>query len=200
MVWGAAHVSTVLLIAISLSAPLAAPQAVEQTAVRVLAPFNRGALRPGVQVAGRVPGTCFAASIADQGRPDAWRCMSGNRIMDPCFQGAEGGQAVLACLDDPWALRVTVLTPNTELPRAQANKADLRGALPWALELSNGARCVFLTGATTAVAGMRVNYGCVGGRISVVGDLDRTLPLWRVFADDSAGVVLQLVGVRTAWY
>jgi hypothetical protein len=154
-----------LLIALSFAAAPSAPrQAVERTAVRVLAAFNPGGLRSGVQVAGRVSGTCFAASIADRGRPDAWRCISGNRIMDPCFQGAEGSQAILACLDDPWNPRVTVLTPNGELPRAQANNADLR-ALPWALELSSGARCVFLTGATTAVAGMRANYGCVGGRI-----------------------------------
>ena len=200
MVWRAVQVGCVLLVAISLAAPSLAQPAVEQTAVRVLAPFNLGALRPGVQVAGRVSGTCFAASIADQGRPDAWRCESRNRIMDPCFQGTQGSRVILACLNDPWNLRLTVLTPDKELPRAQANKADLHGALPWALELSNGTRCVFLTGATTAVAGMRANYGCVGGRMSIVGDIDRTLPLWRVLADDSVGVVLRLVGVRTAWY
>jgi hypothetical protein len=194
------QLSFALLVAVSLAAPAAAQQAIEQTAVRVLVLFNPGVLRPGVQIAGRVSGTCFAASLADQGRPDAWRCMSGNRILDPCFEGSQGSLVVLACPDDPWSQRVVVLTASKELPRAESNKAGLHGAPPWALELSNGARCVFLTGATTAVAGMRANYGCTGGRIGIVGDVDRTLPLWRVFADDSARVVLELVGVRVAWY
>ncbi|HLJ58772.1 MAG TPA: hypothetical protein VKZ50_03475 [bacterium] len=178
---------------------LRAQQAPDATVIRLYAPFAPGAVRPGVEVSGRVTGECFAASLADQSRADAWRCMSANRILDPCFQGFEGSKIMLACPENPWSPRVTLLVPSKVPPRAQANRPGIGQGLPWALELTNGTRCVFLTGATSAVAGMRVNYGCVGGP-SVVGELDRTLPQWRAFVDPGKGVTVQMQGLAVVWY
>jgi len=175
--------------------PAAAP-----TALRVYAAFGVGALRPGVEVVARVTGECFAASLADQTREDAWRCMSANRILDPCFDGFDGDRMVMACPESPWTSRITLLAPVKEPARALANHADIGGGLPWALELTSGARCVFLTGATALMAGMRINYGCVGSAQSVLGDVDRLLPQWRVFVDGGQGVTVQLQGVAVAWY
>ena len=81
-----------------------------------------------------------------------------------------------------------------------ANQGDIGAGLPWALELRNGVRCVFLTGATAAVAGMRVNYGCIGNAQAVVGDVNRVLPEWRVFVDRGQGVDIELESVAAAWY
>jgi hypothetical protein len=50
------------------------------------------------------------------------------------------------------------------------------------------------------VAGMRINYGCVGNAQAVVGDVNRALPEWRVFVDRGQGVVVELEGVAVAWY
>jgi hypothetical protein len=33
-----------------------------------------------------VNGSCFTSSNASASRPDAWRCSSGNGILDPCYQ------------------------------------------------------------------------------------------------------------------
>ncbi len=179
---------------------LDAQPAPSATLIRVYAAFGPGALRPGVLVTRRVSGECFAASIADQARDDAWRCMSGNAIMDPCFQGFEGSVPVLACPETPWSPRVTLLRPTKVPARGQANESNIGRGMPWALEIGDGARCTFLTGATAGVAGMRVNYGCVDGKRSVIGDIDRTLPRWRVFVDPGTGVTVPLQDVAIAWY
>jgi len=166
----------------------------------VILPFGPAGLRPGLAVVGRVAGECFAASVADAGRPDAWRCSSGNRIMDPCFEGFQQGSVVLACASSPWSADVVILTPTADLPRGQANKPGLDAAPPWALELDNGVRCQLLTGATWGAAGMRVNYGCERDGGYVIGDVDRSRPRWQVLFDAPKGVAARTVGVRAAWY
>jgi len=170
------------------------------TAVRIFLPFAPdGRLRAGLAVAKRLPGACFAASLATQGRPDAWRCMSGNAIFDPCFEGHTGGGEVLACVTSPWSSHVAMLTPTRDLPRGQANKGALLDALPWAVELTDGTRCGFLTGATAGAAGLRVNYGC-GGAMYLLGPVDRAGPRWRVFADSGSRLAAERVEIAVAWF
>ena len=98
-------------------------------------------------------GTCFAGSFADSGRSDAWRCMSGNKIYDPCFAGFEGARPVVACLSSPTTGVAVVLTPTGGVPVQEANRKNLLTSLPWSLELVNGASCGLLTGATAAFCG-----------------------------------------------
>jgi hypothetical protein len=71
-------------------------------------------------------------------------------------------------------------------------------ALPWAVELADGERCGLLTGATAAVAGMRLNYGCEGGGW-LVGDLDRGSPVWTANFYDERALATELVEVATVW-
>jgi hypothetical protein len=169
------------------------------TDVRIFAPLNGGKLAPGLAAAGPVRGKCFTASLATQGRPDAWRCSAGNTILDPCFESQPPGEGPLACAVSPWSSQVRLLTPAEPVPRNEANQGDLLSQMPWALELADGSRCTYLTGATMAVAGMRLNYGCVGGA-SVIGEVYRGNPLWRVFVRPVSGAVIKQVDVRTAWY
>jgi len=141
----------------------------------------------------------IAGSVADSGRPDAWRCMSGNQIYDPCFAGFLAAKAVVACLSSPTAAVAVVLTPTGGVPLQEANKRDLLTSPPWSLDLVNGAHCALLTGATAALAGMRVNYGCTN-RGSVIGEVDRSQPRWRVFYQAPNATTASLVDVATAWY
>jgi hypothetical protein len=168
------------------------------TQIRLVLPFTApGTL--GLTVSAHVTGTCFAGSAADSGRPDAWRCMSGNRIYDPCFAGYLAAKTVVACLSSPTAAAAVVLTPAGGVPLQEANKKDLLTSLPWSLDLVNGARCAVLTGATAAFAGMRVNYGCTN-RGSVIGEVDRSPLRWRVFYQAPNATTASLVDVVTAWY
>jgi hypothetical protein len=63
----------------------------------------------------------------------------------------------------------------------------------------SGERCTMLTGATWGVAGMRVNYGCPGD-VSVVGDLDRSAPVWRAFVVRAGAAFMGQAEIRTAYY
>lgn len=92
-----------------------------------------------------------------------------------------------------------MLTLVEALPRGEANHGELLAAFPWAVELVDGSRCVFLTGATIGIAGMRLNYGCEN-RSGVLGDVDRSQPLWRVFVRPASGWTVRRIGVAVAWY
>lgn len=192
----------IMLLAIMIvlmGASAAAPQSSGATLVTLYVPFNPGGLSVGLAVTKRVSGSCFAGSAASSGRSDAWRCSAGNTILDPCYQGFQQGKTVLACPDTPWSANVVLLTLTKELPDKEANKDSVPKALPWALELANGMKCGLLTGATWGVAGMRANYGC-GNTTYVIGDPDRSQPLWRVFYQGARSFAVTQVGVRVAWY
>lgn len=49
------------------------------------------------------------------------------------------------------------------------------------------------------VAGLRVNYGCPGD-VSLVGDVDRSAPTWRIFAVRAGAAVRRAVEIRAAYY
>ncbi|MEK6275534.1 MAG: hypothetical protein AABM30_09370 [Actinomycetota bacterium] len=88
--------------------------------------------------------------------------------------------------------------------------SSLRRNPPWALELSNGERCIFTSGATFTVAGKRGNYFCPhGGRDRfgnqaeawVVGTPNRSLALWRaLYAESREAQSFKEVTIYVAWY
>jgi hypothetical protein len=180
--------------------PALAQQTNASTRVRIFTPFNPVGLNPGLTVKERINGSCMAGSLADASRTDAWRCNVGNQFYDPCFENSFGDRGLLACVLMPWTGDVTMLRPISPLPAAENDKGEPGEILPWALELANGQRCILLTGATGAVAGMRINYECSDG-FYVAGPIDRTLPLWRVFHQPASGsIALDQMEVSTAWY
>jgi hypothetical protein len=169
------------------------------TDVRVLVPFRPGAVAPGLTVSERGSGSCWTASPASAGRPDAWRCLAGNRFYDPCFAGFAGSDQVVACASSPWSSDVVMLTLSGPLPGDVSRPPSPPGGPPWALELTTGERCTMLTGATWGVAGMRVNYGCPGD-VAIVGDIDRSAAMWKVFVLRAGASVMSQVEVRAAYY
>ena len=171
-----------------------------RTQIRLLTPFGPAGLSIGMAVTEKLTGTCFAPSIASSSRPDAWRCSSGNAILDPCYQRIMGDEKQLACpVGGPWPANVALLTLNQPLPSESRKETSRETALPWALELANGQRCTLFTGATAPVAGMRINHGCTGG-FQVVGDIDRSAPVWRVFFQGEKSITLELVDAAVAWF
>jgi hypothetical protein len=172
------------------------------TVVKLYAPFTDmgGTLSIGLAVTDNLAGSCFASSVADPFRADAFRCMAGNRILDPCFI-PNPTATVLACVAEPlWSANVIQLTITGKLPAANKPVA-MNSALPWALELANGQKCEPLTGATGEIAGLRINYGCDGGQgLSVLGEPDRTYPLWTVFFKGTKSFFADSVAVNVAWY
>lgn len=134
----------------------------------------QGTLSSRFHVGGRGVGYCWTASLATQAG-DAYRCMEGNAIHDPCFAPAHRS-SVVACFIDPWH-PVTLLRLDRPLPR---HGPAVKGpTLPWAIVTTDGRRCAFLTGATAAMGGRRINYGCIGGSL-LIGDPDTRAALWTI--------------------
>jgi hypothetical protein len=63
---------------------------VTRTQIKLLTPFGPAGLTIGMAVTEKVNGNCFTGSLASTSRPDAWRCSSGNGILDPCYQADFG--------------------------------------------------------------------------------------------------------------
>ena len=170
------------------------------TSVRIIEPFAvGGGLAAGLSVQETTSGSCWEGSLADSGRSDAWRCMAGNEIMDPCFSDPSGDGNAVACLTDPWNQQVVLLDLTQPLPFDHANTPAIPEADPWALELADGERCTMTTGATAAIGNLRANYACTGGGW-VYGDPDRTTSTWSVLLLPNGGSSLGSVAVAVAWY
>src|SRR5581483_11392604 len=194
---------TVLLTATpaALHAEGAAPTDVR---LRVIFMLYTGQLNPTLQIVDQVSGSCFAGSLADPGRSDAYRCSSGNRIYDPCFLAAADLSAA-ACVQAPWTNEATWLSLTDALPPRNQNRPPLLEAAPWGLELATGAFCsVASTGAGGAIAGERINYSCAFADGSdagqVVGEIDRSQANWRVFLTGTDPWVIGQTDVAVAWY
>ena len=97
----------------------------------------------------------------------------------------------------PPGVPAAVIAPG--MPAIYPDPAVTSEPLPWAFELANGEQCTLATGATAAFAGMRVNYFCSGGG-SILGDPDRSLPIWAVTYLAEGAVASELVEVAVVWH
>lgn len=127
---------------------------------------------------GMISGYCWTGSIAID-RPDAYRCMSGNEIYDPCFAGRVKGYVVCdpnPAKGDPG--RRMKLTK--ALPEPEGQTGSFEGA--WLVELEDGTTCMPITGARGEIEGKTPSYYCGGAKngtdINLLGDLDTSGPLW----------------------
>jgi hypothetical protein len=146
-----------------------------------------------VRVGDVAAGTCWTASIAAPGA-HAYRCISQNAILDPCFAPPEpAATPQVACLATPWSA-AEVLQVNRPLPPTTQPQ---RPARPWAIELAHGVRCVVSTGTVPQIRGTDLGYHCTNG-----WDADlRTLRTARATAyyGNAATHELRVVGVTTIW-
>ena len=194
-----AHLLAALAVCSGVALAQDPPDAPAATKVRIFTPFvPSGGPVIGLNVTGEVNGTCFAPSLADPARPDAWRCVDeSEELHDPCFENPFGEG--LACAESPFPADAVLLTLTDDLPEVGDGELDLN-EMPWALELDNGQRCVVQTGSAPVIAGLRLNYACGDGTF-VVGEVDRPQSLWRAFYwTDDRSLSLDAVGVVTAWY
>ncbi|CAA9583970.1 MAG: hypothetical protein AVDCRST_MAG59-5150 [uncultured Thermomicrobiales bacterium] len=192
----------------------AAGLAPNRTDTRYVVPFTRDGLNPGLTVTSTIEGACpFGSSIAN-GRPDAWGCTTDGGVVDPCFENAYlpvDEATEVACFDTPWSGEVVVLRLTAPLSREKegpgggpSGAADTAEEviqpwdLPWALELENGDRCSLMHGTLVVMAGQVAHYGCENGGV-ILGETDRSQPVWTVSYLAEGEVASHLVDVLTAW-
>ena len=149
-----------------------------------------------------VEGSCWTGSVAAL-RADAWRCMVGNAIYDPCF-GPQDAAAVI-CVRSPLDESENVQINLTEALPEVAQQEETR---PWVVELADGTLCQPLTGTLPPVPGERVIYGCADGSYIQgalhVGTVWTAHRIWISPAGGRGGrpaiVAAELAAVKTLWF
>jgi hypothetical protein len=121
-------------------------------------------------------------------------------IYDLCFSSPKVSTTVL-CATEPWRNAGVKLHLTQPLPRSMANRAaaSLHNP-PWALELYGGRHCIFDTGASGVVQGLRANYFCGAGSAELFGFPARHTQPWTI---PSGRVLLKQLSrserIRRAW-
>jgi hypothetical protein len=153
-----------------------------------------GKLRPGFTVAKRSRGSCWTGSIGSA-RPDAWRCVVANEIHDPCFAPAMNATTVHCPMArSRKALLAIILTKRCHLSsettaRRACPARPLRSRSPAARPAAFG-----------VAGGIRINYACSDGRM-LLGEEDRGLPRWRIYAmPRAASSEATLVDIESATF
>lgn len=145
-------------------------------------------------------GYCFTGSSAAD-RRDAWRCLTGNLIEDPCFSASASARSVV-CPLGPWTRRALRIRLTRPLPGKFANHpAPSLHVQPWAIELFGGHRARFSSGASSVVEGDRLNYSFGSGTSEGLwGYPDRSAEPWTIFdAPFGAQHLTRHVAIRRAW-
>jgi hypothetical protein len=102
-------------------------------------------------------GNCWTNSIAVT-RSDAWRCMAGNQIYDPCFSSHSLKGAVICDANRATGTRGFTVKLTKPLPLRSPQAGGARR--PWPFKLADGSTCEIRTGTIAFVAGLEVPYGC----------------------------------------
>lgn len=167
----------------------------------IFAPFTSGSVASGLRIVKTVRGNCWTGSEGTA-RADAWRCMSGNLIYDPCFSDqSSGGGRFVVCAQSPFVRTLVKFVLAKPLPYSVGNKeGDPTKFDPWGVRLASGVTCVNIQGATGAIAGMRIGYFCSNQGV-LVGSPKRTTATWRIFfAKSFKAPSLTLAPISQAWW
>ncbi len=133
-------------------------------------------------------GLCWANSVAEPYRADAWRCqltpenpeaegVSASDIYDPCFSIAS--EDTVICDIDPIANTVGFqLLLSQPLPEPQP-VTPAKENWGWMVELADGTLCAPFTGTLPAVNGQTAPYACASGiegqSLVLLGDLKKDM-------------------------
>jgi len=154
--------------------------------------------------AASTPGECWTSSIAAFARADAWRCMGGDSIYDPCF-GTALKDRVLCDVNPVAGKSGFQLILTKPLPAAESASATRANDSPWLIELEDGVWCSPFTGTNPEFQGQVAHWGCRGGSM-LLGDLNRKTRNWTakriVVAQTKSGPVIRstaTVGVTRVW-
>lgn len=166
------------------------------TRVVIFRAFN-GSGHPAIRILATVHGRCNGASAAID-RNDAWRCMSGNIIYDPCFSSPKARGFVL-CVGAPWRHAGVKLRFTGHLTLGHGGPPST-SVLPWAIQTTAGAKCVIDTGATNAIHDVRANYYCSASNWLWGSPSRRSEPWTILSAPENARTLRHRVTIKVAWF
>jgi hypothetical protein len=199
-----AALSAAVVASLALGAATAArPVMMDQTAPTSLllySPFTGGGnVASDIRIARAAAGKCWTTS-SSTGRSDAFRCIVGNLIYDPCFAPSTGLAGFVLCPLSPLRSVLRIKLTDRLPATTRSGSGDPMHGLPWTVRLGDGKWCRFINGVTGLVAGMRINYGCSGGGI-LIGTPRRSSRTWTMLYSESAQTSrFRTVPVAAAWW
>jgi len=157
-------------------------------------------------------GSCWTNSNIIQ-RSDAWRCMIGNEIFDPCYAARD--KTTIVCGSKPdiekptgFVLKLTEPLPTPYVSKGPSSSASM-------IELEDGTICDAISGASGATDGVRterISYSCRMSTKNMVifGDIrpgrvwiaEKGILVEQKTKDDLPPMLvkdLRKVKIRTAW-
>jgi len=141
-----------------------------------------------------VSGSCWTSSIA-LSDPLAFRCISNNQILDPCFVAPHAiAPRAVACFANPWTPGV-LLSLTDKLPAPDPGTRTT----PWALELADGTHCVAITGTVDQVGTLDMGYACGGNAQAGLVASSGPGTAQSVELRSSPAAPLHAEAVRTTW-
>jgi hypothetical protein len=151
---------------------------------------------PAIKVTS-VAGKCFTSSLTSS-RSDAWRCIVGNDLYDPCFSSPVA-PVVICPNSDP--VRGTEIRLSSGLPTADANHGTpSTKSRPWSVKLYSGTYCALASGALSVIDGLPGDYFCGAARSGLWGSPRRTTEPWTIFsAPPTAKTLSRRVSIEHAW-
>ena len=170
------------------------PRAPAATSVTVYEPWEASGLASGVVAIKHVRGYCWIGAFRS-GRQDAWRCLAGNGIEDPCFANPYQAPVSTGACPTRTPTRVLVLSLTQPLPLRSANSG--RSVGPWLYQLGDGAQCEAITGTTVSIAGMTAWAACSNGA-TLVGAIHHAREWW-VLAQSGHSAFLGRAEIRRVW-
>jgi hypothetical protein len=148
------RIAVAALLSLLVLLPACAGSTPQSTSVRFYYPYAYARVASDLRVTKTVAGECFTQSLSVSG---AYRCMADGTLYDPCFLPIFYLTAPdsVVCATAPWDPEVVALTLTSPLmPGTSAV------SIPWALELSTGARCIVDNGARDVINNTLVAYIC----------------------------------------
>lgn len=121
---------------------------------------------PGILPAESKMGSCFAGSIAQPFRQDAFRCNAENSVYDPCFSNDKKDKVV--CQMNPLKPDIFLINLSQPLPVSE-NPVNLKDNWAWFVELEDGTICSPYTGTRPLINKEPAHYGC---KAKIKGDMD----------------------------
>lgn len=142
------------------------------------------------QVAGQCDGPSKIAV-----REDAWRCLAGGQIYDPCFVEQAKRTKVL-CPRSPWAGDAVQINLASSLSDEGLPTMDMSRNFPWAVELVSGEQCQAVE-TKEQYDSLPIRYQCTKGS-KLIGYLQRCKPVWSMLEQTPSGVIT--AEFKRAWF
>jgi hypothetical protein len=150
------------------------PAATARTVVTHVSPVSsHGNLLSGYSITGRHNhAKCSAGSDTTH---NTYRCFAGNGVFDPCW--VQSTKSLVVCLSAPWSFRLVQLKVKHYSNSGRTTKSS---RTPWGVQLTNGVQCELADGATTLIAGKRLNYFCSHEKYVLYGGVSTSSRTWTI--------------------